>query len=238
MTTVESVRWRFAFLEGLAVLVGILVAFGIDAAWDLRQERAETRASLAAVRAELESNRDQIQSDIEFVGRTIEETYRTLESVAAPGASPTYEETIALLQEIRPKGVPQLSQVALNDLQSSGGFGRIESVPLRLALGRYQSALTDDESAQDSRRQFFDDFLHPYDVAEGSIIAKNPTWYETIGVPELSIDLPLPTEPYVANRVYANLLMARMFTYNAVRASRQRVLERIEQVLEAMDGAI
>jgi hypothetical protein len=238
MAGTDNVRWRSAVFEGVAVLVGILVAFGVDASWDLRKEREETRASLTAVRSELESNRDQIKSDIEYIGRTIEETYTTLERVAAPGATPTYDETAALLQEITPKGVRQLSQVALNDLQSSGAFAQIESVELRLALGRYQSALADDERTQEGRRQFFDDFLHPYDVTEGSIIAKNPSWYESIGVPELRIDLPLPMEPYVGNRVYANLLTARMFVYSAVRQSRQSVLERIDEVLKVMDGAI
>ena len=235
MERVDKVRWRSALVEGLAVLVGILLAFAIDASWDLRNQRAETRDALAAVRTELESNLAQIQTDIAFVESVIDETWGFLETVAGSAASPTYEETAHMVSRVTPSQPQSLAQSALNDLVSSGGFGQIESGPLRRALSEYQRLLRLDEVESQELRAHFRDRIDQYNISEGSHSVLN--WEGYAEVPESSSDFPLPTEAFATNRVYASLLTVRMLTYSDVRASRRTIARQIEEVLSLMDGA-
>ena len=51
-------KWRSAVLDGFAVLVRILLAFAIDAWWDLRNQEEEAQAYLEALETELIENRE------------------------------------------------------------------------------------------------------------------------------------------------------------------------------------
>jgi hypothetical protein len=216
-------------------LVGILLAFGIDATWDLRKQRAETRDALVAVRGELESNLAQIEIDIAFVESVIDETWGFLETVAGSEASPTYEETAHMVSRVTPSQPQSLAQSALNDLVSSGGFGQIESGSLRRALSEYQRLLRLDETESEELRSHFRDRIDQYNISEGSHAVLN--WEGYAEVAESSSDFPLPIEAFATNRVYANLLTVRMLTYADVRASRRRLAGQIEEVLTVMGGA-
>lgn len=60
----ESLSWRKLTIEVVAVVSSILLAFGIDAAWDARQERAAERAALDALRLEMRGNREMLAERI------------------------------------------------------------------------------------------------------------------------------------------------------------------------------
>ena len=47
-----SIPWTRVFLEGAVIVASILLAFGIEAWWDGRQERAEERDALEALAAD------------------------------------------------------------------------------------------------------------------------------------------------------------------------------------------
>lgn len=53
----SQVPWRRILAESAAIVVSILLAFGIDAAWDSRRALGETRALLTALETELVENR-------------------------------------------------------------------------------------------------------------------------------------------------------------------------------------
>ena len=74
MTNVSDLRWRSALLEGFAVLVGIILAFSIDAWWDLRNQQIEGAAYLHATRTELEAKRQLIVEELETIGAWIAES--------------------------------------------------------------------------------------------------------------------------------------------------------------------
>ncbi len=47
-STIDHIPWRRGFGEGLAIVASILLAFGIDAAWDDLQDRRTGVSQLAA----------------------------------------------------------------------------------------------------------------------------------------------------------------------------------------------
>jgi len=46
MEGIGELKWRSAVVEGFAVLVGILLAFTIDAWWDQRSQQAEAQCTI------------------------------------------------------------------------------------------------------------------------------------------------------------------------------------------------
>ena len=63
---------RRALLEAAFVIVGILVAFSIDAWWDDRQEMEVHDAVLASLANEIARNQELVASDTEIAGRHLE----------------------------------------------------------------------------------------------------------------------------------------------------------------------
>jgi glycerol-3-phosphate cytidylyltransferase-like family protein len=58
--TLKELSWLRIFAEGGAIVVSILLAFAIDAAWDRRQEQHEERRILHSVLNELHANQQNI----------------------------------------------------------------------------------------------------------------------------------------------------------------------------------
>lgn len=55
------VPWSRVIAEGVAIVVSILLAFGIQAGWETRQQRAEERRALALLDLEFRANRDSLR---------------------------------------------------------------------------------------------------------------------------------------------------------------------------------
>lgn len=62
----ESLSWRKVTIEAGAIVASILLAFGIDAGWDARQERDAERAAIEALRLEMRANRQTLAETIRF----------------------------------------------------------------------------------------------------------------------------------------------------------------------------
>jgi hypothetical protein len=55
-------RWSRLFIEGIVIVVSILLAFGIDAAWDARQERIRRAELIEALHLDLRTTQDRLAS--------------------------------------------------------------------------------------------------------------------------------------------------------------------------------
>ena len=72
-----SIPWLRVFAEGAVIVVSILLAFGIDAAWDERQERADERALLEDVRATLGEDLEGVRQELGAI-ESVADRLRTL----------------------------------------------------------------------------------------------------------------------------------------------------------------
>ncbi len=61
----SEVRWRAIVVESMAVVASILLAFGIDAYWELRQERLAELEAMDALFIEMRGNRDSLAERIQ-----------------------------------------------------------------------------------------------------------------------------------------------------------------------------
>ena len=61
----RQIPWLRVLVEGVVIVGSILLAFGIDAWWDARQERVEEAEILAGLHREFTGNRDALNRRIE-----------------------------------------------------------------------------------------------------------------------------------------------------------------------------
>jgi hypothetical protein len=62
----EPLSWRKVTIEAGAIVASILLAFGIDAGWDARQERDTERAAIEVLRLEVRANRQILAETIRY----------------------------------------------------------------------------------------------------------------------------------------------------------------------------
>jgi hypothetical protein len=234
MGGIGELQWRSAVLEGFAVLVAILLAFAIDAWWDLRSQQAEARAYIEAVRTELIANREALIEELEILRGWVEESELYLNTVVAPDASPSYDEVREMVWKTGPYRTTPLARAAIDDLVSSGGYKAIDLAELRRALADYARSLDNDATEQEDVRNFFNEFIYPYHVGQGSFTEFD--WEEYNELPESPVSFPLDVEAFAGNRTYANLLISRILEYGNLRHAHRDLLEKIEKALALIDA--
>jgi len=103
----RSIPWPRILAEGFAIVVSILLAFGIQAWWELRSDRRAELVLLEGLRADFVANNDRIAEQLTFHGRLVGSAERLLADIrsrpvgtqvavpdsalAAVLASPTYD---------------------------------------------------------------------------------------------------------------------------------------------------
>jgi hypothetical protein len=229
----SELRWRSALLEGVAVLLGILAAFSIDAWWDLRSEQQDRRSYLVAIATELEANRELILEDFESLDAWIEQGTQFLDDVVALDANPTYDEVRNMVWETGPNQTTPLLRAAVDDLVSSGGISLIESAELRRSIARYIRALDRDADEQEDVRLNFQQFVLPYHIDHVSFADYN--WEQAIGVEESETSFELDLDAFVENRDYANRLISRMLGYSNLRETHGDLLVAIDETLQLLE---
>lgn len=132
-------RYAGLLTEGLTIVISILLAFGIDAAWAARGERREAKQVLVALHEEALANQELIadvihrtELDYGSAQRFFEMPRDELRAVSAD-----------LLQSLMRPNTTGMKMGALNGLTSSGKLELIESADLRSLLVDWQSAAVD-----------------------------------------------------------------------------------------------
>lgn len=229
MSANQQLKWRSAVLDGFAVLVGILLAFAIDAWWDLRNQDEEARAYLEALETELIENRRIIEHDLESLRNWVADSRAFLEDVVSPDANPSYEQVRWMVWETGPEQTTPLLRAAVDDLKSSGGLQAIKSAEVRRAIAEYVRKLERDASELEDLRNNFREYVLQYHILHGSFTEFD--WEEYAEVDASSVSFELDTGAFAANRTYANLLIVRILNYSNLRDTHREVQEQIDTVL-------
>ena len=231
----NNVRWRSALLQGLAVLVGILVAFGVDAAWESRQERLTAEAYLSSLMAELETNRHLVESYLEDLDSTLADTEQYLVDVVADPSGPVSQDSIrGMLQVMGPLRVTPLQRSAFDDL-ASGGLQTIDDATIRRLVLSYGETLEADRLRQQFAQDWFAQRAQPYDEMEADLVGMGSLFS---GGWASRTDLSFDIDPasFVSNRRYGNLLAARAFWVREVKEARLDLLAKMDELLRQMQA--
>ena len=229
MPQIHKLKWRAAVLDGFAVLVGILIAFSVDAWWDLRSQDEQARAYLEALQTELIENRKIIEDDLASLRRWVAATRTFLEDVVSPEAEPSYEQVRWMVWEIGPDQTTPLLRAAVDDLKSSGGLQAIKSAEVRRAIAEYVRKLDRDASELEDVRNNFREYTLQYHIQHGSFTEFD--WEGYAEADKTMISFELDKEAFAANRTYANLLIVRILNYSNLRETHKEVQTQIDRLL-------
>ena len=159
--------------EIIVIALGILLAFGIEAAWTAFRESAEVRQQLSAVDAEIAQNLLSLQK-LEDEHRRVAVAGAALVKMMGPDAQVDEPDSVARLIGIfwTPAGSVTSSQGALETFRSSGLLAEVSDPDIRDALATWADLLgsvRDFNISTDARLQeVISPLLHQY-VSEGDL---------------------------------------------------------------------
>ncbi len=84
-----QIPWLRILIEGVVIVGSILLAFGIDAAWEGRQEREEERVLLASLLDEFEINRENLRETAQAHRNAVTGMRALLDASASGPSMPT-----------------------------------------------------------------------------------------------------------------------------------------------------
>ena len=146
----QPIPWPRILAEGAAIVVSILLAFAIDAAWQHRGEVAEEREILVGLEAEYVDLRDRLEfwAQMNRQGMSLIERY--LSGEARSMSRGELEELFvhSMLANVLDQGGP------LDALLASGRLERIEDRAIRVRLAKWPDWLEDIHTNDLSARDF------------------------------------------------------------------------------------
>ncbi len=147
-----QIPWLRVFVEGVVIVGSILLAFGIEAWWDERQERADEQLTLAALQVEFLGAKAELDYRRELHGRIEEGVKFTV--AALQGARHRNVSSIPLSHAVLALAyIPPTTQLSLGTLTGliqSGQLGILQEPELRTALSGWATFL--DEMTEEETR--------------------------------------------------------------------------------------
>lgn len=184
MSTARNISWVKLTAEGAAIVVSILLAFGIDAWWDERQERMEEQRILTGLEEEfsvihevLSSHRDLHLTRLASLGALLSAIDKDTSSVTPALLSAALDELLA----------PTTSDISNGTLHALLGSGRLEILSnraLRKKLVDWESAIGEVWDDQQAHSKLVHEQRVPFFVNEGYGFGDvNRVWYPESTVP-------------------------------------------------------
>jgi len=156
-----AVPWARIVVEGVAVVLSILLAFGIDAAWDARQLHAKEVEYLTALRVEMGLAADELAEDHSRRDQWVawsDSIQSQIERRTVPdSAVNVWVQQVGMYMT---RFFPPSS--VLNDLVSSGSLAVITSQDVRFALLTYDRGRERLNYLEDWAREVDEDGIRPY----------------------------------------------------------------------------
>lgn len=226
-------HFRSYLIEAAAVLSGILAAFGLDAAWGVRQDAIRSAAYVSALSAELESNRRLVEASLaEFAEDRLQLQGFFNDVVAADEA--TQVEILEMVREVGPQR-SVIERVVLSDLLNSGGMDSFRDPEIRRAIGEYELWLASLMDARERLALHWENVMSPYFTEHASL----PGMFNSMGTMFGGYQFPadrfrFDEDAFVGNRDFANRYGTYLYRREVVRGSEERFLTSINSLLERL----
>ena len=135
----KQIAWSRVVIEGIVIVVSILLAFGIEAAWAERVARGEEQAALVTLLEEAVANGAQLERVIASVERDHSATRQFFEAEGDGFAMTPLDEADRVLQSLWRPNRARLLSGALNGLAMSGSLAVIGDADLRRLLASWST---------------------------------------------------------------------------------------------------
>lgn len=232
----RQIPWSRVLAEGVVIVISILLAFGIDAGWDRRQDREAADVHLAALAVEVAALREQAEGGV-LRRKERMAAMQSLVGAASPGAATIGRDSVELLLGVLWGAWDPLPPLAaLNNLHASGVFQAIPSNELRLALAQLERSI--DQAARHDERvlRSWEEGLRPYLVTHSDVrpqVRSRPFDLD-------SHDSVFPLDPtaLLGDPVFQNLLLVRMNRTAAALSAARLLLDQLDEVEVLIRGEL
>lgn len=167
MLASHKIPWPRILAEGVAIVVSILLAFGIEAWWSNREFRLTVQENLIALTNEINSNLREIDHELTFRLAV----NASIENLSAPNANVdtlSPEEVDRLIGDLFWTGQCQCSIGALESILQSSVFIGVGSAQLRGLLAGLAALYDDFAQAELRNADFTENRLYDFINANGS----------------------------------------------------------------------
>jgi len=168
MTKSPKIPWPRILAEGVAIVVSILLAFGIEAWWSNREVRLNVQENLIALRDELGSNLREIEYELSYRHAVIA-SIEKLSSSDGSASSLTPEEIDKLIGDITWYGRADVSMGALESALQSDVFTEIEDRELQRHIAALPTLYGHVEQFELRDTEFTLNRLYTYIYTNGSL---------------------------------------------------------------------
>lgn len=236
---VRQIPWARIVVEGAVVILSILLAFGIDAAWDARQSRARELEYLTALRVEMVLASEELAEDHarrdEWLAYSDSILSQFSERTAPDSAVNVWIQQVGMFMT---RFFPPSS--VLNDLVSSGSLSVLSSQELRFALLSYERGRERVNFMEDWAREVDEDGLRPY-------LTQHFRWTSETPLP-LVAGRRLPTDPsqpvplpegslrrMLNDQVFQNLILIKRQRLGILQRRSGQLGQLIDDVIDFID---
>ena len=215
--------------------MGILLAFGIDAAWDARGDREREAVYLAALQAEVTTNRERFEDHLGYLRAILRADERALQNIVFAEGPVTSDEVLAVLLRLPGSFLELPERAALSDILSSGGIAFIQDPALRRLIASYADALDRQVAAQATMVELWRGRISEYFEAHGSVydIAEGNGWV-TGGLGDFDFDI----EAFVGSREFGNLVAHRSILAGLAVDETEELLGTMDELSKALEEAL
>lgn len=232
----DRVNWSRIAAEGFAIVVSILLAFAIDAAWDVRGERVRERSYLERLRVEFRDNREDILQDRTDRERIIAEFAFILRATRAPEQAVPREIGSRLRNLSGNFRFYSPSHAVLNEIISSGDLGLLRSDSLRHALLLYDEEHQRLAGVEASEQAVQRMVVVPYLAEHIEVLP----WISSQDLENLGI-APKPKQDaraWLRDAAFQNMILLRWQRANVVQSYSEPVLAAIDRILRILDDQL
>ena len=237
MTNSQTIQWKRLAVEGAAIIASILLAFGIDAAWNDRLEQRQERIFLSSLLADFIDTRDRIQANLSDHG-SFRQSAIQLIGVAdahAVGIDPTTIEVLLLDVFYSAKSL-NVSNGSLDSLLASGGLATIRDDQLRAMLASWPSRVIDAAEEEEWILVDMQERAIPYlhsAISTRNIWAREPAYAEVISVTSPGDYGVLWNDP-----VFINLVLYRNGTETSAIAENTELANEAEKIIGFIESEL
>lgn len=227
MALLTEVPWARLGAEFLVILVGVLLALGVDATWDSRLDQRRAEAYLDQLRAELAVTDRDVERAIEREAGVVSNASEVIGALYQPRLPPSSSLTAWLSQMFTSSSfIPTTS--AVEALVTTGDLQLVEDGELRTEIVRYRQA-----SAQLVRTFAIQDELLIETVQRIGQKVDLPRLFadEDLGVGEGTI---VPWQTLASDTAFRS----ELFHVQSAAGNRLRALEQFQERLAALRVAL
>lgn len=220
-------QWSSAVVQGAVILGSILLAFGIEAWWDTRQDALHRAALLEDLEAEIALNRDALESNLERQRLRVQRLELLLGELTPEAAGLGVDSVRALQAQVRNNPTWDPGFGILNLLIQSGDLALFEDRVLRARLAGLDAVSDDYLSNQQIMIELF---IHPDVVfGTGSIVFDHSAF--------LTDDLTLNTASAQVLETAAKYFSVTLGVTNLLISQGETLLAELSAILALLQGS-